>query len=81
MTLIIGAIAAVGTIVLLGADSEKISKKTAADQPAKQKQPPHVRIIPATKSNIAEVLELKVRHCQENSLTRPGLHTRRPGLR
>ena len=58
MTLIIGAIAAVGTIVLLGADSEKISKKTAADQPAKQKQPPHVRIIPATKSNIAEVLEL-----------------------
>ena len=52
--LIVGALAAAGIVFFHGIPSGK----TETEQLVKQKQPPRVRVIPATKSNISKTLEL-----------------------
>ncbi len=58
ITLILGALAAAGIVFFDGVPSGKTSEKTVMEQPGKQKQPPQVRVIPATRSNISKTLEL-----------------------
>lgn len=57
-TLIVGALAAAGIVFFHGIPSGKTSEKTEAEQSGKQKQPPQVRVIPATRSSISKTLEL-----------------------
>lgn len=52
--LIVGALAAAGIVFFHGVPAGK----TETEQPGKQKQPPQVRVIPATRSNISKTLEL-----------------------
>lgn len=52
--LIAGALAAAGIVFFHGVPSGN----TETEQPGKQKQPPQVRVIPATKSSISKTLEL-----------------------
>jgi len=52
--LIVGALAAAGIVFFHGVPAGK----TEAEQPGKQKQPPQVRVIPATRSSISKTLEL-----------------------
>jgi len=52
--LIIGTLAVAGIVFFHGVPSEK----SETEQPGKQKQPPQVRVIPATKSSISKTLEL-----------------------
>ena len=52
--LIVSALAAAGIVFFHGVPAGK----TETEQPGKQKQPPQVRVIPATKSSISKTLEL-----------------------
>jgi len=52
--LIIGTLAVAGIVFFHGAPSGK----SETEQPGKQKQPPPVRVIPATRSSISKTLEL-----------------------
>jgi membrane fusion protein (multidrug efflux system) len=52
--LIVGGLAAAGIVFFHGVPSGK----TETEQPGKQKQPPQVRVIAATKSSISKTLEL-----------------------
>jgi len=57
-TSILGALAVAGILIFHGVPFGRAPGETVTEQPGKQKQPPQVRVLSATRSNISKTLEL-----------------------